>query len=55
MSIQVITFHLSFSRFKLHLGSKVGAGRDVGSEPPPLPLTRFTPAIVDPQSQSFEA
>ena len=40
MSIQVITFHLSFSRFKLHLRSKVGVGRDVGSELPPLPLNK---------------
>ena len=37
MSLQVITFHLSFPRFKLHLRSKTGAGRSVSSELPPLP------------------
>ena len=40
MSLQVITFHLSFSRFKLHLRSKVGAGRYIGSGLPPLPLNK---------------
>jgi hypothetical protein len=40
MSLQVITFHLSFLRFKLHLKSKVGAGRSVGTEIPPLPLNK---------------
>ena len=39
MSLEVITFHLSFPRFKLHLRSKVGASRSV-SEMPPLPLNK---------------
>ena len=41
MSLQVITFHLSLPRFKLHLRSKVGAsaGRSVG-DLPPLPLNK---------------
>jgi hypothetical protein len=40
MSPQVITFHLSIPRFKLHLRSKVGAGRSVGDGLPPLPLNK---------------
>ena len=40
MSLQVITFHLSFPRFKLHLRSKVGAGPSVADELPPLPLNK---------------
>ena len=44
MSLRVITFYLSFPRFKLHLRSKVGAGRSVGSELPPLPLNK---TVVD--------
>ena len=40
ISFQNIAFHLSFLRFKLHLRSKVGAGRSVGSELPPLPLNK---------------
>jgi hypothetical protein len=40
MSLEVMTFHLSFKRFKLHLRSKVGAGRGVGSELPSLPLNK---------------
>ena len=40
MSLKVITFHLSLPRFKLHLRSKVGAGRSVGDELPPLPLDK---------------
>jgi hypothetical protein len=40
LSLQVITFHLSFPRFKLHLRSKFGAGHSVGSELPPLPLDK---------------
>ena len=41
MPLQAITFHLSFPRFKLHLRSKVGAGRSVGGELPPLPLNKM--------------
>ena len=44
MSVRVIAFYLSFPRFKLHLRSKVGAGRSVGSELPPLPLNK---TVVD--------
>ena len=40
MSLQPLAFHLSFPRFKLHLRSKVGAGRSVGRELPPLPLNK---------------
>ena len=40
MSHQVLTFHLSSLRFKLHLRSKVGAGRSDGSELPLLPLNK---------------
>ena len=40
MSLQVITFQLSLPRFKLHLRSKVGAGRNIGDELPPLPLNK---------------
>ena len=42
MSLQVITFRLSFPRFKLHLRSKFGAGRSIGhsDELPPLPLNK---------------
>ena len=40
MSLQVIMFHLSFPRFKLHLRSRVGAGRNIGDELPPLPLNK---------------
>src|ERR1700734_1773387 len=40
MSLQVITFHLSFPRFKLHLRSKVGADHGVGSDLIPLPLNK---------------
>ena len=40
MSLQVIIFHLSLPRFKLHLRSKVGAGRNIGDELPPLPLNK---------------
>ena len=40
MTLQVIIFHLSFHRFKLHLRSKVGAGRNVGYDLPPLPLDK---------------
>ena len=40
MSLQVITIHPSFPRFKLHLRSKVGAGRSVSSDLPPLPLNK---------------
>ena len=39
-SRQVIAFHLSFPRFKLHLRSKFGAGSSVG-ETPPLPLNKM--------------
>ena len=40
MPLQVIiTFHLSFPRFKLHLRSKIGSGRSVG-ELPSLPLNK---------------
>ena len=39
-SRQVITFHLSFPRFKLHLRSKFGAGNSVGDELPALPLNK---------------
>ena len=44
MLLRVITFYLSLPRFKLHLRSKFGAGRDVGSELPPLPLNK---TVVD--------
>ena len=37
---KLYTFHLQFPRFKLHLRSKVGAGRSVGDEFPPLPLNK---------------
>jgi hypothetical protein len=40
MSLQVISFHLSFSRFNLHLRSKVGADPSVADELPPLPLNK---------------
>ena len=40
MIFKVITFHLSFPRFKLHLRSKVGEGRSIGAEFPPLPLNK---------------
>jgi hypothetical protein len=40
MSLQVITFHLSFPRFKLHLRSKVGAGRNLDTKLYPLPLNK---------------
>jgi hypothetical protein len=42
MSLRIITFHLTyhFQRFKLHLRSKVGAGRSIGSQLPPLPLNK---------------
>ena len=40
MSLQATIFHLSFPRFKLHLRSRVGAGRGVGDELPPLPLNK---------------
>ena len=40
MSLQVMTLYLSFPRFKLHLRSKVGAGRDIGRDLPPLPLNK---------------
>ena len=40
MSLRVITFYLSFPRFKLHLRSKIGTGRSVGNEIPPLPLNK---------------
>ena len=40
LALQIITFHLSFSRFKLHLRSKVDAGCSVGSELPLLPLNK---------------
>ena len=36
----VIRVHLSFQRFKLHLRSKVGAGRSVGSDLIPLPFDK---------------
>ena len=40
MVLQIIIFHLLFQRFKLHLRSKVGAGRSVGNELTPLPLNK---------------
>ena len=40
MSLQVITFHLSIPRFKLHLRSKIGAGQSIDSGLPPLPLNK---------------
>jgi hypothetical protein len=40
MSLEIIAFHLSLPRFKLHLRSKVGAGRSAGNELPPLPLNK---------------
>ena len=40
LSLKIITFHLSLPRFKLHLRSRVGAGRSVGDEIPPLPLDK---------------
>jgi hypothetical protein len=46
MSLQVIAFRLSFLRFKLHLRSKVGAGRSVGSELPPLPLNKTVVEVI---------
>ena len=39
-TLQVITFHISFPRFKLHLRSRVGAGRSVGDDIHPLPLNK---------------
>ena len=42
MSLKANTFHLSFPRFKLHLRSRLGAGRSVGDEIPPLPLKNKT-------------
>jgi hypothetical protein len=40
VSLQVIAFHLSLPRFKLHLRSKIGAGRSAGDDVPPLPLNK---------------
>ena len=40
ISLLIINFHLSFPRFKLHLRSKVGAGRNVGDKLPPLPRNK---------------
>ena len=44
LSLQANTSHLSFPRFKLHLRSRVGAGRSVGDQIPPLPLNK---TVVD--------
>jgi hypothetical protein len=46
MSLQCIAFHLSFSRFKLHLRSKVGAGRSIGDDLPPLPLNKTVVEVL---------
>ena len=35
-----------FPRFKLHLRSKVGPGRDVGSNLPPLPLNKMVTEVI---------
>jgi hypothetical protein len=52
-SLQVITSHLSFSRFKLHLRSKVGAGRNFGSELSPLPLNKMVVEVFGDFSNTF--
>ena len=36
----VIRVYLLFQRFKLHLRSKIGAGRSVGGDLAPLPLDK---------------
>ena len=46
MSLQVIAFHLSFPRFKLHLRSRLGAGRSVGGDIPPLPLNKTVVEVL---------
>ena len=46
MLLQAIIFHLSFPRFKLHLRSKVGAGRNIGDELPPLPLNKTVAEVI---------
>ena len=46
MSLQVIDFHFSFPRFKLHLESKIGPGRTVGDELPPLPLNKTVQEVL---------
>ena len=44
MSLQVIEFHLSFQRFKLHLRSKIIAG--LTDNIPPLPLNKSAQEVL---------
>ena len=46
MSLQVTAFHPSFPRFKLHLRSRLGAGRSVGGDIPPLPLNKTVVEVL---------
>ena len=46
MLLQVIEIHFSFSRFILHLRSKIGPGRAVGDDLPPLPLNKTVQEVL---------